>query len=110
VDELDPRLLAEHARDVVLEADTEPDEGLTEQLALLLLLERAVELGVREQTLAQEQRAEVRARLVVEEGVVEACLPHAPCIGFLGAFLEDEPESAPRASRVQAWLRPSTGC
>ena len=36
----------ERPRDVVLEADAEPNERLTEQLALLALGERAVELLV----------------------------------------------------------------
>ena len=66
VDELDAGLLGQHARDVVLEADAQPHERLAEQLALLRLLECAVELLVRDQALAQQQRAQVRARLVFE--------------------------------------------
>src|SRR5205823_9460263 len=65
-----------HSRDVGLEADPEANERLAEQLALLTLLERLVELFVREQSLAQQERAELRAGLVVEELVVEACRPH----------------------------------
>jgi hypothetical protein len=76
VDELDVRLLGEHAGDVVLEAEAEADERFTEQLARLLLLECLVELLVGDETLAQEERAEVRAGLVVEEAVVETCRPH----------------------------------
>ena len=76
VREVDLRLLAEHACDVGLEADPEANERLAEQLALLALLERLVELFVREQSLAQQERAELRAGLVVEELVVEACRPH----------------------------------
>jgi len=45
---------------------------------LLALLERAVELVVREQPRAQQQRAEMRARLVLEKGVVKACGPRRP--------------------------------
>src|SRR5207253_7457161 len=76
VDEVDLRLLPEHARDVALEADPQADERLAEQLAVLLLLERAVELLVGQQALAKQERAEVRARLVVEKLVVQACRPH----------------------------------
>jgi hypothetical protein len=78
VHELQVRLLGQDACDVVLEADPQPDERLAEQLALLALLEGAVELVVREQPLAQQQRAEMRARLVFEKGVVKSCGPHRP--------------------------------
>ena len=54
----------------------QPHERLAEELALLLLLERLVELLVRDQALAQQQGAQVRAGLVVEKGVVEARWPH----------------------------------
>ena len=62
---------------------------LAEELTLLLLLQRLVELFVRDQALAQQQGAEVRAGLVLEEGVVQACRPHVSAgIGILAAGLE----------------------
>ena len=76
VDEVDVGLLGQHAGDVVLEAEAQPHQRLAEELALLLLLERLVELLVRDQALAQQQRAQVRAGLVLEKGVVQACRPH----------------------------------
>src|SRR4051794_1678273 len=76
VHEVDLRLVGKSAGDVLLEADPQADESLSEQLALLLLLERAVELVVREEPLAQEKRAQMRAGLVVEKLMVEACRPH----------------------------------
>src|ERR1041385_6789552 len=82
VDELDLRLIAEDARDVVLEADAQADERLAEQLAGLLLRECPIELLVADEALAQQDRAEVRARLVLEKLMVEACLPHRPLIGI----------------------------
>src|SRR5207342_2116120 len=75
VDELDIGLLGQNAGDVVLEAEPKADERLAEELALLLLLERPVEVLVRDEPLAQQERSEVGAGLVVEETVVETCGP-----------------------------------
>jgi len=71
--------------DFVLEADAQPDKRLAEQLSLLLFFERPLELGVREQALAQEESAHVRAGLVLEEAVVQSCRPHLATYRFLQA-------------------------
>ena len=64
------------AGDVVLEADPQPNERLAEQLALLLLLERAVELLVRQKALAQRAArrgaSEARSRKLVVKAVPAA--------------------------------------
>src|SRR4029078_9625999 len=103
VDEVDVGLLAQDAGDVVLEAETQPYERLAEELTLLLRLQRLCELFVRDQALAQQQGAEVRAGLVLEEGVVQACRPHVSAgIGILAAGLEGETGVPPRCLRPGA--------
>src|SRR5207244_11991356 len=82
VDEVDVRLLRQYAGDVVFEADPQPAERLAEQFVRLALGQGLIELFVRDETLAQQERAQVRARLVAEKRVVQTCRPHRAYIGI----------------------------
>jgi hypothetical protein len=70
---------AQHACELVFEDDALPDENLAEQPAILRpLRERLVQLLLGQQALLDEQRAEPRAQLVLEEVVVQPVASHRP--------------------------------
>src|SRR5262249_44725228 len=82
-------LLGEHAREILLEHVAEPNEGLAEQLTLLgALRERPVELLRRNETLVEQDRAELWTHLALEKGVVKPRRSHVGVIVLRSTFLE----------------------